>query len=90
MALLVPMPLPGAVLLQREIPESINLLVASVAHAAGVPVILDAGGVEGPICPELLKCLAVLSPNETELARLTGKPTDTLELVQVRVDVSLR
>lgn len=53
-------------------------------------VILDAGGVEGPICPELLKCLAVLSPNETELARLTGKPTDTLELVQVRVDVSLR
>lgn len=42
---------------------------------------LDAGGVEGPIAPELLQCLAVLSPNETELARLTGKPTGNLDQV---------
>jgi len=72
----------GAVLLQREIPEEINVQVAQIASSAGVPVFLDAGGVEGPISPALLSSLAVLSPNETELARLTGKPTHTLELVQ--------
>ena len=34
----------GAVLLQREIPESVNLQVAQLAKKAGVPVFLDAGG----------------------------------------------
>lgn len=27
--------------------------------------------------PELLRCVAVLSPNETELQRMTGEPTGT-------------
>ncbi|GLC36033.1 hypothetical protein PLESTB_000531200 [Pleodorina starrii] len=76
----------GAVLLQREIPESVNLEVARLAKAAGVPVFLDAGGVEGPIAPELLTCLAVLSPNETELARLTGLPTGSEEQVRVAAE----
>ncbi len=62
----------GAVLLQREIPEEVNVHVASIAAAAGVPVLLDCGGVEGPISPDLLKNISILSPNETELARLTG------------------
>uniref|UniRef100_A0A7S0X1M1 Ribokinase n=1 Tax=Chlamydomonas leiostraca TaxID=1034604 RepID=A0A7S0X1M1_9CHLO len=66
----------GAVLLQREIPESVNVQVAQLAKAAGVPVFLDAGGVEGPISHDLLACVTLLSPNETELARLTGLPTD--------------
>ncbi len=51
--------------------------MAKLAAAAGVPVILDAGGVEGPIDPAILPCLTLLSPNETELARLTGLPTDS-------------
>jgi ribokinase len=62
----------GAVLLQREIPEEVNAHVAGIAAAAGVPVLLDCGGVEGPILPDLLKNISILSPNETELARLTG------------------
>ena len=62
----------GAVLLQREVPEGVNIEAARIAAAAGVPVILDCGGVEGPISEELLRDVAVLSPNETELARLTG------------------
>jgi hypothetical protein len=41
-----------------------------------VPVFLDAGGVEGPISPALLSCVSLLSPNETELARLTGMSTE--------------
>ncbi|KXZ56172.1 hypothetical protein GPECTOR_1g148 [Gonium pectorale] len=76
----------GAVLLQREVPESVNVEVAKLAKDAGVPVFLDAGGVEGPIAPELLPCLAVLSPNETELARLTGMPTDSEDQVRAAAE----
>ena len=36
-------------------------------------VLLDCGGKEGPVDPRLLAALAVLTPNETELARLTGR-----------------
>ena len=69
----------GAVLLQREIPEHVNLQVAKVASEHGVPVILDAGGVDAPIDKELLSNLTVLSPNETELSRLTSLPTTSEE-----------
>ncbi len=62
----------GALLLQREVPEDVNVRAAAIAAEAGVPVILDCGGVEGPISPELLRSVSILSPNETELARLTG------------------
>jgi ribokinase len=64
-------------LLQREVPEAVNLAAAEAAHAAGVPVVLDAGGAEGPLPAALLRLLTVLSPNETELARLTDLPTGT-------------
>lgn len=53
-----------------------------VAAAAGVPVLLDAGGVDAPISVELLAHLSIISPNETELARLTaGQPADTEQQV---------
>jgi len=63
-------------LLQREVPESVSLAAARAAAAAGVPVILDAGGDDSPICAELLRLCTYLSPNETELARLSALPTD--------------
>ena len=44
-----------------------------IAQGSDVPVLLDCGGVEGPISPDLLRCLSCISPNETELARLTGR-----------------
>ncbi|KAL6959146.1 ribokinase [Sarracenia purpurea var. burkii] len=71
----------GIVLLQREIPDSVNIQVAKVAKTAGVPVILDAGGVDAPIPLELLNLVDILSPNESELARLTGKPTESFEQI---------
>ncbi|KAH6780838.1 pfkB-like carbohydrate kinase family protein [Perilla frutescens var. hirtella] len=71
----------GIVLLQREIPDSINIQVAKAARSSGVPVILDAGGVDAPIPPELLKFIDILSPNETELARLTHVPTESFEQI---------
>ncbi len=59
----------GLLLLQREVPESVSIAAARAARAAGVPVILDAGGDETPIADELLKNVTILSPNETELVR---------------------
>ncbi|XP_077227462.1 pfkB-like carbohydrate kinase family protein [Tasmannia lanceolata] len=67
----------GILLLQREIPDSVNIQVAMAARSAGVPVILDAGGMEGKIPEELLIFVDILSPNESELERLTGMPTET-------------
>ncbi|KAG0455337.1 hypothetical protein HPP92_024629 [Vanilla planifolia] len=71
----------GLVLLQREIPDHINIQVATASQNAGVPVILDVGGVEAPIPVGLLNVIDILSPNETELQRLTGMPTDTFEQI---------
>jgi len=45
--------------------------------AHNVPVMLDMGGEDLPLPDELLACLTLLSANETELARLSGLPTDT-------------
>jgi len=67
----------GMLLLQREVPESVSLAAARAARAADVPVILDAGGDETPIAEALLSMVTILSPNETELARLTGMSTST-------------
>lgn len=64
-------------------------LPLQIAHAAGVPVVLDVGGVEGPISDELLKCLAVLSPNETELQRVTGLPTGSHEEIKAAAQLLL-
>ncbi|PKA48741.1 Putative fructokinase-5 [Apostasia shenzhenica] len=71
----------GVVLLQREIPDRVNIEVAKAAKNAGVPVIIDAGGVEDPIPTELIETVDILSPNETELGRLTRMPTDTFEQI---------
>uniref|UniRef100_A0A803NXU4 Ribokinase n=1 Tax=Cannabis sativa TaxID=3483 RepID=A0A803NXU4_CANSA len=71
----------GIVLLQREIPDSVNIQVAQAARSAGVPVILDAGGVDSPVPQELLNLVDIFSPNESELRRLTGMPTETFEQI---------
>ncbi|KAL1299812.1 hypothetical protein HN51_044356 [Arachis hypogaea] len=69
----------GIVLLQREIPDAVNIQVAKAARSAGVPVIFDAGGMDSPIPQELLNYVDILSPNETELGRLTGMATESFE-----------
>ncbi|KAH6557182.1 hypothetical protein KP509_1Z130200 [Ceratopteris richardii] len=69
----------GAILLQREIPDIVNIEAAKIACSANVPVILDVGGADTPIPEEFLQYVSVLSPNETELARLTGAPVNTIE-----------
>lgn len=67
----------SCLLLQREIPEHVNAFAARAAAEAGVPVILDAGGVDEPLDAEILRLCTCVSPNETELSRLTRMSTDT-------------
>eukprot|EP00887_Chlorella_sp_A99_P004048 scaffold11.g4048.t1 len=69
----------GAVLLQQEVPEHVNEAAAAAAAAAGVPVLLDAGGEDRMPSSKLLRLVDFLSPNESELSRLTGLPTGTDE-----------
>ncbi|MBA3847073.1 MAG: ribokinase [Planctomycetes bacterium] len=66
----------GMLLLQREIPDAANLAAARVARAHGVPVLLDLGGMDRPLPGELAELIDILSPNETELQRLTGTTGD--------------
>lgn len=56
------------------------------ARSAGVPVILDAGGVDAPIPQELLDHVDIFSPNESELSRLTGCPTESFEQIGQAVE----
>lgn len=73
--------LASCLLLQREVPERVNVAAAAAARAAGVPVVLDMGGADGGASAELLALCTCVSPNETELARMTGLPTDDDALV---------
>lgn len=54
-------------------------LCIQAARNAGVPVILDAGGMDTPMPQELLDFVDILSPNESELGHLTGMPTESFE-----------
>ena len=67
----------GAVMLQREIPDFINLEVAKMATEHNVPVLLDVGGTDAPLDPQLAPYITICWPNETELMNISGGlPTD--------------
>lgn len=72
----------GCVLLQREIPERVNGMVAARAKAAGVPLLLDLGGDDSPCPAALLEGLDYICPNETELQRISGMPTSTVPEIE--------
>ena len=53
------------------------------ASQAGVPVYMDVGGEDSPLAPAIFPHIFLLSPNETELARVSGLPTDTNDQIIV-------
>ena len=61
-----------ALMLQREVPEHVNVAVASVAHEVRVPVFMDVGGTDEPLDPALLPYISVVAPNESELQFISG------------------
>ncbi len=67
------------VLLQLEIPDAVVLEAARRARAAGAIVLLDPAPAR-PVSDELLACCDYVTPNESELAALTGQaPVTSLE-----------
>lgn len=66
-------------MLQREIPEFVNILAARVAKEAGTLVMLDIGGRDEPLSDELLNLCDIISPNETELDRVVGQKAHNYE-----------
>lgn len=60
------------ILLQREVPEYVNLLIATQAkkRKEGILVIQDVGGEDRPISREMLELCDYVIPNESELFRL--------------------
>lgn len=69
-------------ILQLEIPMAINVAAAKLAHANGVPVMLNSAP-SAPLPDELLACLTYISPNEHEASDMTGiKVTDVASAKQ--------
>jgi ribokinase len=70
----------GFVLLQLEVPLAAVEVAARLAHEAGVVVILDPAPARGEVL-SLLPLVDYLTPNETELAALTGSQDDAETLL---------
>ena len=71
----------SCILLQREVPEFVNLLIASRAKEKGdIIVIQDVGGEDRPISEEMLRFCDYLIPNESELKRLVESFGDSPSL----------
>ena len=63
-------------MLQLEIPYDAVWYLAKKAHALGKTVILNPAPAPDSIPKDVLKCVDWLTPNETELARLSGMPCE--------------
>ena len=63
-------------LMQREIPESINIQACKIAKEYNITTVLDVGGADTPMTDELLGLLDIISPNKTELRRILGREVD--------------
>ena len=62
------------VVMQLEIPFKTVLYTAKLAKELGKNVILDPAPASVAIDPELFRYVDIATPNETELAMLTGRP----------------
>jgi sugar/nucleoside kinase (ribokinase family)/sugar phosphate isomerase/epimerase len=71
-------------LLQREIPEHVNLILARYAKKKQILVLQDVGGEDRSISGEMLSLCDYIIPNESELQRLvqslTGEACDRNDL----------
>jgi len=68
---------PSALLVQLEIPLDTVVGAATAARARGILVLLDPAPAPEDLPNELLAAVDIILPNEGELARLTGLPTQT-------------
>ena len=74
-------------MLQLEIPYDAVWYLAKRAHALGKTVILNPAPAPDSIPKDVLKCVDWLTPNETELARLSGMPCEEPTQVEEAAEV---
>lgn len=67
------------VVMQLEIPIETVLYAAKLAKSLGKTVVLDPAPARSDLPDELIGCADFIKPNETELAILTGRPSETIE-----------
>ena len=67
------------IMLQMEVPQYVNEIVAQAAHEAGIPVFQDVGGADNELTRAHLQKCTFLSPNLSELKRLTKLDTGSDE-----------
>jgi ribokinase len=79
----------SVVLLQFEVPTDASLAAARVAGRRGARVIVDPAPIGREIPEELLANADVITPNETEASRITGRRLDSLDEARA-VAASLR
>ena len=73
-----------------EVPQTTNLEAAKIAKEAGKTVIMDLGGKDEPLLPEMLSFVDYLSPNETELTKVFMEGVDSAEsLIEKYQNISL-
>ena len=66
-------------LLQFEIPSAVVQEAAEIAHKAGLIVIVDPAPARGPLPDRFCQHISILTPNQTEAGRLTGKEVTDAE-----------
>lgn len=74
------------IVLQQEIPLETNYHAIDLAEEYGVPVLLNPAPANKDLNLEYVRKVEFFSPNETELATLTGMPTNNLEEIKVAAD----
>ena len=69
------------IMLQCEIPAHVNECAGRVAATKHIPVFQDMGGEDRALSGEHMQNCAIISPNESELRRLTNRTVETDEEV---------
>eukprot|EP00930_Biecheleria_cincta_P071883 TRINITY_DN59335_c0_g1_i1.p1 TRINITY_DN59335_c0_g1~~TRINITY_DN59335_c0_g1_i1.p1 ORF type:complete len:519 (-),score=98.41 TRINITY_DN59335_c0_g1_i1:17-1519(-) len=64
-----------AVMLQREVPEYVNVEVARCARKLNKPVFMDVGGTDAPLDEKLMPFISEIAPNESEIRFISGVET---------------
>ena len=69
----------GCILLQMEVPQYVNEIISEIASKYSIPIFQDAGGNDIDLSTGHIQRCAFLSPNLTELKRLTKMEASTEE-----------
>ncbi|WP_341779155.1 ribokinase [Levilactobacillus sp. HBUAS70063] len=67
------------IVLQQEVPLATNYHAIDLANQYGVPVLLNPAPANSELDLEHVRQVDFFSPNETELATLTGLPTESMD-----------